>query len=110
MSVTNTWVVEQMDCYPTYENQTDVVFIVHWRVNATDGTYTATSYGTVGVTYKSGEPYTPYADLTQAQVVGWVQSALGADDVARVEASLAADIAGQVSPSVISPKLPWATA
>ena len=32
MSVTNTWVIEQMSCYPQAEGQTDVVFNVAWRV------------------------------------------------------------------------------
>jgi len=107
MSVTNTWIIEQMNCYPQAEGQTDVVFTVHWRVNATDGTYNATSYGTVGVTYEAGSPYTPYADLTQAQVVGWVEAALGPEKVASIEANLATNIANQVNPPVVTPPLPW---
>ena len=110
MSVTNTWVIEQMNCYPTYESQTDVVFNVHWRVSATDGTYNATSYGTQGVTYAAGSPYTPFADLTQAQVIGWVQDAMGPEQVATIEAGLAANIANQVNPPVVNPPLPWASA
>ena len=96
-----------MDCYPRADGQTDVVFVVHWRVNASDGSYTATSYGTVGVTYVAGAPYTPYADLTQAQVVGWVQAALGAEQVASIEIGLANNIKNQVNPPVVSPELPW---
>jgi hypothetical protein len=107
MSITTTWIVEQMSCYPTYESQTDVVFNVAWRANATDGTYNATSYGTVGVTYVAGSPYTPYAQLTQAQVVGWVQAALGQEQVDAINASLATNIANQVNPPVVTPPLPW---
>lgn len=107
MSITTTWVIEQMDCYPTSEGQTDVVFNVHWRANATNGTYSATSYGTVGVTYVAGSPYTPFAQLTQAQVVDWVQESLGAEQVAKIEASLATNIADQINPPVVTPKLPW---
>lgn len=108
MSITTTWVIEQMDCYPQSEGQTDVVFTVHWRVNATNGTYNATSYGTVGVTYVVGSPYTPYADLTQAQVVGWVQNFMGPEQVASIETGLATNIDNQVNPPIISPALPWA--
>ena len=107
MSITTTWIVEQMNCYPQAEGQTDVVFTVHWRVNVTDGTYNATSYGTVGVTYEAGTPYTPYANLTQAQVVGWVQAALGPEQVASIEAGLATNIANQANPPVVTPPLPW---
>jgi hypothetical protein len=107
MTVTNTWLIEQMDCYPTAEGQTDVVFTIHWRLNAADGTYAATAYGTVGVTYVAGSPYTPFAQLTQAQVVGWVQESLGAEQVTKIEASLATNIANQINPPVVSPPLPW---
>ena len=107
MSITTTWVVEQMNCYPPSEGQTNVVFIVHWRVNATDGTFYATAYGTVGITYEVGSPYTPYADLTQDQVVGWVQNAMGPKQVASIEAGLATNIANQVNPPVVTPPLPW---
>jgi hypothetical protein len=97
-----------MDCYPQAEGQTNVVFNVHWRVNATDGTYNATSYGTVGVTYTADKPYTPYANLTQSQVAGWVQASLGAERVASIETGLANDIANQANPPVLTPSLPWA--
>ena len=107
MSITTTWIVEQMNCYPTYESQTDVVFNVHWRANATDGTYNATSYGTVGVTYEAGSPYTPYADLTQAQVIGWVQDAMGPEQVASIEAGLAKQIDNLINPPAVTPPLPW---
>ena len=107
MSITNTWVIEQMTCYPTYESQTDVVFNVAWRVNATDGTYYATVYGTQGVTYVAGSPYTPYADLTQAQVVGWVQTAMGSEQVASIEANVAKQIDNLINPPAVSPPLPW---
>jgi hypothetical protein len=107
MSITTTWIVEQMNCYPTAEGQTDVVFNVAWRANATDGTYNATSYGSVGITYVAGSPYTPYADLTQAQVVGWVQAALGQEQVDAIDAGLATNIANQVNPPTVTPPLPW---
>jgi hypothetical protein len=107
MSIIDTWVIQQMDCYPQADGQTDVVFIIHWRVNASDGSYTATSYGTVGVTYVAGAAYTPYSDLTQDQVVGWVQTAMGPEQVASIEAGLATSIANQINPPVVSPELPW---
>jgi hypothetical protein len=107
MSITNTWIIEQMNCYPTYESQSNVVFNVAWRVNATEDVYNATAYGTIGVTYEVGSPYTPFADLTQDQVVGWVQGSMGAERVASIEDGLATNIANQVNPPVVTPALPW---
>lgn len=108
MSITNTWSVSQMDCYPTYEGETDVVFTVHWLLTATDGTYVGSAYGSCGVTLDEGSTFTPYADLTQDQVIGWVQAALGAEQVAAFEANVAQQIADQINPPVVTPPLPWA--
>lgn len=107
MPITNTWTVVQMDCYPEYDNHTDVVFTVHWILSGTDGTYNGSVYGSVGVTVDEGATYTPYADLTEAQVIGWVQDALGEEQVAAYEANVAQQIADQADPPVVTPPLPW---
>lgn len=107
MANTYTWVIEQMDCVPQEDGKTDVVMTVHWRQNATDGTYNATVYGTVGLTYTAGSPFTPYADLTQQQVIGWVEEALGPEQCAQITANLAQQLADQVTPPVVTPPLPW---
>ena len=84
----------------------DFVVTVHYNVSATDGTFQASTYGTTGYTQEPGESYIPYADLTQAIVVGWVQAALGKDTV---EASLQSQIDAQANP-VEEAGVPWATA
>jgi len=80
------------------------VVTVHYNVTATDGNYSANTYGTVGYTEQPGETYVPYEDLTQEQVVGWVQDSLGKDTV---EASLAGQIEAQKNP-VQESGVPWA--
>ncbi len=106
MTNTYTWIVEYMSCYPEADGETDVVFTVGWRCNATDGTFNATQYGTVNVTYVAGEPYTPYADLTESQVQGWVW-ANGVDKTA-TEAAVQQQIDNQINPPIVAPPLPWA--
>jgi hypothetical protein len=110
MTVTNTWNVQQMDAYPEYEGHTDVVFTVHWTLTGTDGEHAAGVYGTVGLTLDPEATYTPYASLTQAQVIGWVQDALGEEQVASYEANVAQQIEDQIDPPVVTPPLPWAPA
>jgi hypothetical protein len=107
MAITNTWSVVSMDCYPELDGETDVVFTCHWVLSATDGTYAGSVYGSVGVTIDPDAPFTPYADLTEAQVIGWVQTAMGAEQVASYEANVAAQIADQINPPVVTPPLPW---
>lgn len=102
---TYTWTVSQIDCYPQADGYTDVAFNVHWQCSATDGTYTSQVYSTCGVTYVAGEPFTPYADLTQDQVLGWIWAS-GVDKDA-TQAALDGMIANQVNPPVVAPPLPW---
>ena len=102
MATTYTWSVVQMDRLTS----DGFVVTVHYTVNAVDGEYTANTYGTVGYTEQPDEQYTPYADLTEAEVVGWVQESLGKDTV---EAGLTAQIEAQKNP-VQEAGVPWATA
>ena len=95
-----TWQVVQMD----RKTVDGFVNTVHYSVSATDGEYNASTYGTVGYA-ESGAPMKPYADLTQAEVIGWVQESLGKDTV---EASLATQIEAQKNP-VQATGLPWVT-
>jgi len=105
MSNTYTWSVEAIDCYPTAEQQTDVAFNIHWRCNATDGTHNATIYSTCAVTYTAGSPFTPYAQLTKDQVLGWIWGSGVNKDA--TQASLDTMIANIINPPVISPALPF---
>jgi hypothetical protein len=104
---TNTWAVIQMDAYPEVDGDINVVFNIHWTLNGTDGTYAGSVYGSQAVSIDPDAPFTPYADLTEAQVIGWVQSALGAEQVASLEANVAQQIAVQANPPVTTPPLPW---
>ena len=106
--MTATWNIVQMDAHPEYEGNADVVFTVHWTVNAVDGEYTGYSYGTVGLTLDPEATYVPFADLTKEQVIGWVHAALGEEKVASIEAALLAEIEAQKNPTVVTPTLPWA--
>ena len=107
MAITNTWSVSQLDAYPEYEGNADVVFTVHWTLNGTEGEHTAGVYGSAGLTLDPEASYVPYADLTEAQVIGWVKDALGEEAVTGYEANVAQQIADQLTPPVVTPQLPW---
>ena len=105
MATTYTWIVEWMQCYPQAEGQVDVVFQVGWRCNGTDGTYSGSVYSTCAVP-GPGNPFTPYEDLTQEQVLGWIW-ANGVDKDA-TEAAVEQQIQNQIDPPIVTPPLPWA--
>ena len=103
----NTWAVTQMDAYPERDGKTDVVFTVHWTLTGSEADFVGTTYGTQGVTVDPDALFTPYADLTQEQVIGWVKAAMGAEQVAAYEAAVANQINEQIAPSVTTLPLPW---
>jgi hypothetical protein len=98
------WQIVSMPAYASIDGETDVVFEVNWGCYAQDGSYRASSFGTVPVTYTAGSPFTPYADLTQQQVWGWINPSI---DRPEIEANLQAMIDEQKNPPVVTPPLPW---
>lgn len=102
-----TWSIAQLDCYPEHEGHSDVVFTAHWRLTGVDGEHTGSVYGSAGLTLDPDAPFTPFAELTEAMVIGWVKDALGEEAVAAYEDNVAQQIANAINPPVISPALPW---
>ena len=86
------WKIEQMD----RQTSNGLVTTVHWRANATEDSYSATSYGSVGLT--AGQSLIPFADLTKEVVIGWVKDKLGEETVTATEEGLAAQIESQKAP------------
>jgi hypothetical protein len=80
------------------------VVTVHYSVNAEDTGITASMDGTIGYSQIEGKTYTPYAELTEAQVIGWVQNSVGK---ITVETSLQGQIDAFKNP-VQEISLPWA--
>jgi len=108
MSVTYNWVVERMDCFPQIEGEANVVFTVFWRLDATDGVYTSSAFGSQAIPYTDLTSFTPYADLSQSQVIGWVQAAMYPGRVGELETNLAVALQNLANPPIVTPGLPWA--
>jgi hypothetical protein len=98
------WSITSMPAYPQQAGESDVVFQVNWQCLAQDSTYQATSAGSMPVTYTSGSPFTPYPNLTEEQVWGWVNPSIDRPDI---EANLQALIDAQKNPIVKTQPLPW---
>ena len=103
MATTFNWQITAMNCSTTEQNP-DTVIVVHWTCSGTDGTYNGSVYSTCSVPAPTGT-FTPYADLTQDQVLGWIWA--NGVDQASAEAAVQAQIDNQINPPTISPPLPW---
>ena len=110
MAISYSWNVSTVDTYPTHNSQSDVVYNVHWRLTATDDAnndadgnpQTASVYGSQAVDTSDLSSFTAFADLTASNVQGWVETALGADTVTAMKASLDANIAAKITPTSVT--------
>ena len=100
------WTISQLECKPQEYGLTDVVVTAHRQCTGTQDEYSAQVYGTASFTLEQGAGFTPYADLTQDQVLGWCY-ANGVDKDA-TEANVTAQLEAQVNPPIVTLPLPWA--
>jgi hypothetical protein len=74
MAISYNWVISAMETAPVDGNLNDVVRVVHWRYQATDGDYQAETYSTYACAEPSPNDFTAYPDLTEADVISWLES------------------------------------
>jgi hypothetical protein len=103
MTTAFNWDIAQLE-----RNTADgVVFTAHYTVAATDGIYSASAYGSIGLEQPDPDNIIPFADLTKDLVIGWVQEKLGGDEkVEEIEAALQAQLDEQAAPTKAQ-GVPW---
>lgn len=119
MAINYTWDVATVDTKPSVTDsnavtQTDVVYNVHWRLTATDDTntykdennndvnYTSNSYGTQSLSIEDLSSFTDFDSLTASDVQGWVETAMGADEVTTLKEALDAKIVEMITPTSVT--------
>ena len=94
------WTIAQLE----RNTSDDGVVIAHWHVSKTDGANTVSAYGTEGFTPDaSAAGFVPFADLTEADVISWVTTAL---DTTAIEANLDAQLVELATPTTAA-GVPW---
>ena len=111
MAINYTWDVKTVDV-KEIDGNADTVFNVHWRINAEDDANTvkdflgndvpvSTSvYGTQSLDTSDLSDFTAFADLTTNDVQGWVEAAMGEEEVQAKKDSLDSQIDELVNPIV----------
>ena len=102
-----TWTISTLE----HEISDGAVIVAHWKASDSEvvgeETHSGSSYGTCGFTPDpSADGYTAYADITEAQAIGWVKDSMGEEAVTGVEDSIAAQIADSKAPAV-AVGTPW---
>ena len=99
------WSIDKMLVKPSEGGQTDVVVTVHWSCSASDQGQTASIKGSMGFN-TIGDPFVPYASLTQDDVLNWIyERGLNKE---QTEAVVLYDLNELLNPPVVEKQLPWA--
>jgi hypothetical protein len=102
------WVISSLNCAVESEGLPDVINQIHYRYNATqehDGkVYFADTYNVVSVAQPNPQNFIPYADVTEADVINWLEQIL---PVEAMQLALENNIALQINPVEITLPLPW---
>jgi hypothetical protein len=88
----------------------DYVVFANYSVQAQDGDYSASFEALYRFQVNEGSGFTPYQDLTNEMVVGWVKSGLGQEGIDQIQTDLENQINFQKNPPVVPQlkPLPWA--
>lgn len=98
------WKIESMLVKPVEAGKPDVVVTVNWSCSASANGQTASIKGNMGFD-SVGDPFVPYENLTEADVLEWVY-ARGLNKE-QTEAVVAYDLEQLLNPPVVNKPLPW---
>ena len=103
------WKIRELECYPEYDGDEDVVCTVHWSCHGEeviDGvSYKAVVHGYTKTPFDASAPFVPYNQLTEEQIFNWCVEAGLLKSL--IELKVQQSITEQANPKTISPPLPW---
>ena len=103
MTTAVTWDIAQLE-RTTVDG---IVYTAHYTVAATDGIYSASAYGSIGLEQPDPDNIIPFAMLEKDLVIGWVQEKLGGDEkIEEIEAALQVQLDEQAAPTKAQ-GVPW---
>lgn len=120
MTVAHTWTVGNDLQTRTQDGHDDVVFSVVWRLHSEETvngtTYSISSANQISLDTSDLSNFTAFANLTEAEVVGWAKAAIDANAAdgegvtcAEWEAGHERNISKQQNPPTQNQQAPWAS-
>ena len=101
------WSIKSMVVNPQINGKTNVVVQANWLAELEQNGCSAQTSGCQQ--FNLGESFTPYENLIESQVIGWVKESLGNDQVTNIEADLTQTISDKLNPVIAHQEksLPW---
>ena len=97
--MTYSWIISNLVAKIQDGDLEKVIETVHWRYQATDGEHTADVYGGVGLEAPDAESFKPFEEVTEADVIAWLEAKL---DVEAMQSGLDAQLDAIANPTHVS--------
>jgi hypothetical protein len=113
MAINFTWDIKQVDVYPTLDENTNVIYNVHWELIAEDDA-NQDSKGknlkaeNIGVQHLDTSDLSGFVDfnsVSSSQVETWIENAMGSEMLEMHKQSLRDNIEKQITPTTIAKTL-----
>lgn len=112
MAITYTWKLTSLKKYDNYQGTDHVVFQTYWKKIGTDENGNTGEFSgatPLDVSTLNLDSFTPYENLTEEQVLGWIKPVVVGDYERHVNAKIAEQINDKVlvKTQVEERELPW---
>jgi hypothetical protein len=97
--MTYSWIISDLVAKIQDGELSNVIETVHWRYQATDGEHTADVYGSVGLEAPDAESFKPFEEVTEADVIAWLEAKL---DVEAMQEGLSNQLDAIANPTHVS--------
>ena len=112
MALTYEWDCKTLDTYPSKTDnrepattQLDVIYAVHWKLTAKKSYYNKkyeeTIIGVQELNVENLTEFKAFSKITHAEVIGWVESALGTQLIEEYKDRLREDINQKINPITV---------
>lgn len=99
------WNVGPFECTLNQDGLEKIVTAVHWRLRGTDEEEVwAETYGIQPIGEPNPEAFTPFLELSQEQVVGWLETLI---DVDVMKGKINSEITTLKTPATATLPAPW---
>ena len=110
MTITHQLKIERLERHFELDGKENVVFAAHWRLFATNGKTTVSTFGVQKIKTDDLSGFIAYENLTEELVVDWVKGSMIQNNIklSSMEAMLDVEIADIEKPKIENVLVPWA--
>ena len=107
MTTTYKWTITMLECVPNDNGLENIVQTIRWKFSGDDSVNCAEITGVTPIAQPNTTNFIQYNSLTEEQVITWLTTTMGEDNVASAISTIDSILEALANPPIITPALPW---